>query len=190
MTVRASSRLAPAALAAALVGAGGAAATLLARLDLAEIVEASHLVVVGTVASQQSRWDGGSIVTVSTIDVERTVKASGEEPGTVAVTTLGGEVGDVGLWVPGESSFEVGARYLVFARRTKDGSTLRVTGMAQGCLRIVTDAEGREWAIPPQAAGLVKKMDGHLVPAAPFLEKPVLLEDLLERIRAIEEEPP
>ena len=97
-------------------------------------------------------------------------------------------MGDVGLWVPGSSRFVVQERYLVFARRSKSG--WRVTGMAQGCLRIVTDDAGRDWVLPPAAAGLVAWKDGVIVPAHPFLTKPVTLEDLEGRILELDQEPP
>jgi hypothetical protein len=96
------------------------------------------------------------------------------------IVTPGGELGDVGLWVPGASRFQVAQRYLVFARSSASG--WRVTGMAQGCLRIVTDDGGRDWVLPPAPAGLVTWKDGLLVPAGPFMTEPQPLEALEEAI--------
>ena len=79
-------------------------------------------------------------------------------------------------------------RYLVFARRSK--SVWRVTGMAQGCLHIVTDDSGRGWVLPPATAGLVSWKQGVLVPASPFMTEPMHLEDLEGRILDLAVEPP
>ncbi len=173
---------------AALLAAPAAAGTILVRLDLADLVARSQLVFEGTVIERVASWRGGRIVTSNTLSVDRVLKTDGEPPASIAITTPGGEVGDVGLWVPGASRFAVAERYLVFARRSKSG--WRVTGMAQGCLRIVSDDGGGQWVLPPAVAGLVAWKDGIMVAAQPFLTEPRPLEDVEEDVLELVEEPP
>jgi hypothetical protein len=187
--MRARARQAAAALVlAALLAAPAATTTLLVRLDLADLVSRSQLVFEGTVIERVASWKDGRIVTQNTLSVDLVLETDEEAPATVSIATPGGELGDVGLWVPGASRFVVAERYLVFARWSKSG--WRVTGMAQGCLRIVTDEAGGDWALPPAAAGLVAWKDGVLVPALPFLTMPVPLEELEGRILELGEETP
>ena len=180
--------VAPALALAALLAAAGAGATILVKLDLADLVERSAIVFEGTVIEKQASWQDGRIVTRSTLSVDHVLACQGEAPSSIVIVTPGGEVGDVGLWVPGASRFEVAGRYLVFSRRSPSG--WRVTGMAQGCLRIVTDDEGRGWVLPPAVAGLVAWEDGILVPAAPFMTGPRPLEELEEGILGLAGESP
>jgi hypothetical protein len=172
------------------LAAGAASATTIPRLDLADLVEASGIVFTGTVLDKLGEWQDGRIVTRNTVSVDDVVKAEAEAPSSITITTLGGEAGGVGLWVAGESRFEVGGRYLIFVRGSPDQATWKVTGMAQGCLRIIRDEGGTDWVLPPQAAGIVTWKNGRLVPALPFLTRPVPLEELLERVRGLVEQEP
>jgi len=160
----------------ALLAAPAAAGTILVKLDLEDLVARSQLVLEGTVIERTVYWRDDRIFTDSTLSVDVVLAAEGPAPSSVTITTPGGELDDVGLWVPGASRFVVAERYMVFAHRVKAG--WRVTGMAQGCLRIVTDDEGRDWVLPPAVAGLVSWKDGLLVPASPFMTEPRPLEDI------------
>jgi hypothetical protein len=173
---------------AALLAAPAAAGTILIRLDLADLVTRSQLVLEGTVIERVAFWRDGRIFTDSTLSVDAVLAADGPTTPAVTITTPGGELDDVGLWVPGASRFVVAERYLVFARRVKAG--WRVTGMAQGCLRIVTDDEGVDWALPPAVTGLVAWQDGLLVPASAFMTEPRPLDDVEDRILELAAEAP
>lgn len=176
---------------AALLMAPPATSTLVPRLGLEDLVRASCLVFTGKVHSRTASWSDERIVTHNVLEVEHVIKAGSPPPQQVVITTQGGEVDDVGLWVPGESRLVLDGRYLIFARASaKEEGTFKVTGMAQGSLRIVRDDEGRDWALPPAASGVVTWKAGELVPALPFLTKPILLDTLVDRIRQILEAPP
>lgn len=187
MTARARTCAAAVALA-ALLATPVSLSTILVKLDLANLVARSQLVLEGTVLERVAYWRDGRIYTDSTLSVDAALVADGPAPTLVTITTPGGELDDVGLWVPGSSRFVVEERYLVFARRVKAG--WRVTGMAQGCLRIVTDDEGVDWVLPPAVAGLVSWHDGLLVPASPFMTEPRPLEDIEDRILELAQEAP
>jgi hypothetical protein len=173
---------------AALLVAPAAAGTILVKLDLADLVARSQLVLEGTVIERVAYWRDDRILTDSTLSVDAVLAADGPVAPTITITTPGGELDDVGLWVPGASRFVVAERYMVFARRVKAG--WRVTGMAQGCLRIVTDDEGMDWVLPPAVAGLVSWQDGLLVTASPFMTEPRPLEDVEAAILELAKESP
>jgi hypothetical protein len=157
-------------------------------LDLEALTTLSTVIVTGRVTDRASHHEGERIVTVSTVAVDGRIAAPEGTGGRISIVTLGGEVDGLGMWVPGESRLELGERYLLFARPGPHG--LRVTGMSQGSLRIVVDDAGDEWVLPPVVGGLVTFEKGKLVAARPFLVKPVRLDRILERIRAILEDGP
>src|SRR5262245_5547401 len=65
----------------------------------------------GTVANRRSAWDGGLIVTRTTLHVDHIIR--GEAPGVVEVTTLGGRVGDLAQIAGGMPTMPLGPRVAV-----------------------------------------------------------------------------
>jgi hypothetical protein len=172
-----------------LLASSECAAAVVARLDLEDLVSGSELVGTGTVISRSSEWQGERIVTLSVLEMDSVLKAPEGAASTVTIATLGGEVGSVGMWVPGECRLETGRRYLVFASRPGPaGAAYRVTGMAQGALPVVVDDAGVAWALPPATGGLIAWEEGRLVPVAPLIGTPVPLAWIEQAIREILEE--
>ena len=117
--MRHSARVLATALALALLPAPGTASVLPA-LDLDALVRGSDDVFVGTVTHEWSEWTGERIVTHHLVHVERALVPGGGRSGElVVVTTLGGEIGEIGLWVPGEARLAVGDRRLMFTSSSR-----------------------------------------------------------------------
>lgn len=122
-----------------------ATASLSRAMTLTELVGQSRLAVLGTPTGAQSMWEtlGGRrrIVTYTTLQVEDLLDDRAPESSTVAVRTLGGQVGDIGQIVHGEADLAIGNRASVFLSPVTSG-VYAVTGMAQGLYFIRKDDRG------------------------------------------------
>jgi len=89
-------------------------ATTVKRMDLAGLVSAAQEIVVGKVRNSETYWNqnGRLILTRHTIEVAETLK--GVNGGTVEITTIGGTIGDLTLYVAGMPVFELGEETVVF----------------------------------------------------------------------------
>ena len=105
-------------------------ATTVERLSLDDMVRKANSIVHGTVRSQTTHWssDGRLILTTTTIDVAETIKGPAKK--TVELTTIGGQVGDRGLFVSGMPSFEAGEEAVIFIENS--GAYSIVVGLSQG----------------------------------------------------------
>jgi hypothetical protein len=170
---------------------GAAAASVVEALELDELVAQSTHIVVGRVSEQQSRWDQRRrIVTDVAMRVEDVMKGSHRAGEMVIVTVLGGAVGEIGLHVPGEPTFNDGERVLLFARESVDGTgALRPVGMSQGVMRLNRPRDGGSTMVVPGGEGLVT-VDGAR-PSAAWLtsgeSRPSArpLPDVLDEIRQL-----
>jgi len=82
-----------------------------------DLVKRAEAIVIATaVESHPELRDGGRIVTVATLHVERAIKGlvAGES---VELVEMGGTVGDRAVLIPGSPRYEPGKRYLVFRVR-------------------------------------------------------------------------
>lgn len=122
--------------------ASGARATVLVPLDTQSMTARADRVLLGTVASQVSRWtdDHQAIYTDVTIRVSRAYKGTVKPGETIVVRREGGVVGTVGMKVFGAAHFTVGEEVLVFVE-TRGGAAYTV-GMTQGKLAVLTGADG------------------------------------------------
>jgi hypothetical protein len=107
-----------------------AQATTVERLTLEELAVRAPLIVEGTVRSSESHWssNGKLIITTTTIEVTDSIK--GQAPRTVAVTTIGGQVGRSVLRVAGMPVFKPGEATVVFLEPS--GAYRTVLGLGQG----------------------------------------------------------
>ncbi len=164
--------------------AAPAAASITLALDLDELIDASEVVVLGTVIERHSHYNAQrQIVTDVTLRVEDVMKGSAARGDDIVVRRLGGEVGDIGMRVEGEPTFTEGERAVVFAERV--GPDLRPTGMSQGVLRVRLDDGGQELVHPAtQALQLVRRgSGGRLEPAPGYLLGARPLADVMDEIR-------
>lgn len=166
-------------------------ASIMLAMDFPALVADSNHIVVGTVESQISRWDGtGRIVTDVTIRVEETMMGNRATGETLVITHLGGAVGEVGLRVEGEARFSVGERALVFGANVRGSSTLvRPVGMSQGVfeIRSLPDNPNQDMVMP-SGVGLAlmqRVQNSRLLPAPAALLEPRALSDLRPMLREL-----
>ena len=161
------STLALGALAAALLASLPAAATTSEALDMRELVRRADETVVATAVDSRVHRDGHRrIVTDVTLRVERALQGTARVGGRIVVRRLGGAIGDLGMRIEGEPSFEIGGRYLLFLRRLPGTGVLRPVGMSQGVMRVRRGGTAGE-VVEPGAQGLrlMRRTGGALVPA-------------------------
>jgi hypothetical protein len=159
-------------------------ATLVEALDLETLVAEAEQVVLARVISQHSLLDErGRIVTDVALQVEESIKGQ-EAPGAaITVRRLGGVVGDQGLRVAGEPTFETGETVVLFGARMRRGGALRPVGMSQGALRVY-ERDGERWARSANnGVSPVKRESGRLKHASAALEEPLRLSELLTQLR-------
>lgn len=112
-------------------------ASIVQGLDLEELVANADRIVLGRVLLSESfpRPDG-QIATWHRIAVKRELRGHAPAEAEVIVETLGGQLGDLGMRVEGEPSFEVGERVIVFIRDGGPYTAFRPVGMGQGVMRV------------------------------------------------------
>jgi hypothetical protein len=115
-------------------------ATTLARLSLDQLAAGSDAVARVRYARAVSRWENGSIWTVTTFEVVETMK--GGLPGEIAVRLPGGRVGHLAASVEGAPKFNPGDDAVVFLQRSPAGG-FTVAGWVEGTFRISRDPRTR-----------------------------------------------
>lgn len=123
------------------LGAGAAHAASLLPVSLDEMVERAETIVAGRVVEQEARFndDRTLILTYTTLAVDETL--AGKAGATVVVSEYGGQVGDLGLVVPGMPSFVKGERVVLFLCHD-DLGLLRTCGATQGRLSLMANGDG------------------------------------------------
>jgi len=111
-------------------------ATTLARLSLDQLAAGSDAVARVRFARAESRWENGSIWTVTTFDVVETMK--GQLSAQIEVRLPGGRVGHLTATVEGTPKFNLGSEAVVFLQRSRAGG-FTVAGWAEGSFRISRD---------------------------------------------------
>jgi hypothetical protein len=111
-------------------------ATTLARLSLDQLAAGSDAVARLRFVRAESRWENGSIWTVTTFDVMETLK--GQLPGQIEVRLPGGRVGHLTSTVAGTPKFNPGNEAVVFLQRSPAGG-FTVAGWVEGSFRISRD---------------------------------------------------
>ena len=115
-------------------------ATTLARLSLDQLAAGSDAVARVHCVSAQSRWENGSIWTVTTVEVVETMK--GNLPREIVVRLPGGRVGHLTASVDGAPNFKLGDDAVLFLERLRAGG-FTVAGWVEGTFRISRDPRTR-----------------------------------------------
>lgn len=111
-----------------------------------DLVKRAEAIVIATAVESHSEMrDGGRIVTVATLQVERVVKGN-VDGDFVQLAELGGSVDGRVTVIPGSPRYESGKRYLVFLRTNNFGEWMTY-GFALGKFEFVSDLRGRELLI-------------------------------------------
>ena len=131
-----------AALAATLLAAATASATVIIQLELTDLVKRSSTVFVGKAVKTHMHWtaDRKHIVTDTTFQVGTPLRGS-RSRGQVTVRALGGVVDGIGMRVSGSPTFSKGEEVLLFTEQR--GAHRYVVGMTQGAYRVTRDVKGR-----------------------------------------------
>lgn len=112
-------------------------ATTLARLSLDQLAAGSAAVARVRCARAESRWESGSIWTVTTLEVMETMK--GNLPAEISVRLPGGRVGHLSAAVEGAPRFIPGSEAVLFLEPSLAGG-FTVAGWAEGTFRITRDS--------------------------------------------------
>src|SRR5579863_1306799 len=123
-------------LAAALLCFPAIRATTLARLSLDQLAAGSDAVARVRCVSAQSRWEYGSIWTITTAEVVETMK--GNLPREIEVRLPGGRVGHLTSSVDGAPKFGLEDEAVLFLERSRMGG-FTVAGWVEGTFRISRD---------------------------------------------------
>lgn len=124
----------------AILLASPADASIVKGLELEELVDEAERIVLGRVLFSESfqRRDG-TLGTWHRIQVESDLRGNAVDEREVIVETLGGRMGEIGMRVEGEPSFELGERVIVFMEGGGPYTAFRPVGMGQGVMRVRTE---------------------------------------------------
>jgi hypothetical protein len=137
------------ALLAAMLAIGSpAGATTARQLTNAELAVTADIIAIGRCTGVRSEWEGRSLVTVATVEVQETLKGSARKR--ISVVLPGGVDArrriPVAMTWPGAPTLAVGEEALLFL--VSDRSTSRgpiISGFSQGKFSIGRDAAGRRF---------------------------------------------
>ncbi|MGD8606552.1 MAG: hypothetical protein PVH21_04625 [Myxococcales bacterium] len=165
-------------------------ASIVQGLELGELVAHADRIVLGRVVFSESfQRSDGTLGTWHRIDVEQDVRGNASGETEVIVETLGGHIGDLGMRVEGEPSFEVGERVVVFISGGGPYAAFRPVGMAQGVMR-VRRKQGVE-TVRQSREGLMlvrRNAQGRLEKSLGALPQDEPLDAFLTRVRALVDE--
>ena len=177
----------PGILLALLAAASPANGSVVQGLELEELAAEADRIVLGRVLFSESflRRDG-QIWTWHRIEVEREIRGHAPDQDEMIVETMGGQIGEIGMRVEGEASFEVGERVLVFVHGGGPHRAFRTVGMAQGVMRVRIE-NGVETVRQSREGLLLVRRDGEgrLKRSFGALPEPERLEAFLSKIRQI-----
>lgn len=110
--------------------------TTLARLSLDQLARHADAVARVRCTGSESRWDNGTIWTVTTVRIVETLK--GSPPAQIAIRLPGGQVGGIRSAVDGTPKFRPGEEAFLFLERSPAGG-FTVAGWVQGTFRVSRD---------------------------------------------------
>lgn len=142
-----------------------AQATTSILMTIDELATKSSLAVVAQPVERFSQWEelGGSkrIVTYTRLVIEEEMFGSAQTD-QIWVRTLGGKVDGIGQYVAGEAELRIGQTTVVFLAAI--GSTLVVTGMAQGHYPLLVSEHDRLLTSSPDMGTLLPRKKGEKDP--------------------------
>jgi hypothetical protein len=116
---------------------GGATATTLARMSVAQMSRAAHAIVRARCIENSAGWDAGEIWTFTSFEVREVWQ--GSAPARIIIRLLGGRVGNLTSSVAGVPRFRSGEEVVLFLERTPRGD-FSVVSWEQGTFRIRREA--------------------------------------------------
>lgn len=140
-------------LALTLLMACSALATLVPRMSLEEVIDASETIVHGNVVRTWADWDADHKYIWTHYEIQVVDKLKGNVVSTIVVSEPGGTVGDTALQVAGTPRYEVGEEVVLFAEKTPLGY-LRTCGWGQGKFRVQRARETGKVTVRTAAKGI------------------------------------
>jgi hypothetical protein len=136
-----------------LAGIGALQATLVPRMSLEEVVDASESIVHGTVTRTWTDWDEAHKYIWTHYEIQVMDKLKGDAPGTLVVSEPGGTVGETELQIVGTPHYEKGEEVVLFAERTPLGY-LRTCGWGQGKFNVERSGASGRTTVRTAAKGI------------------------------------
>jgi len=156
-------------------------------LELEELAAEADRIVLGRVLFSESflRRDG-QIWTWHRIEVEREIRGTAPDQRELIVETMGGQIGQIGMRVEGEASFQLGERVLVFVHGGGPYTAFRTVGMGQGVMRVRREKGVDTVRQSREGLMLVRRdAEGRLKRNSGALPEPERLDALLSKLREI-----
>ena len=127
-------------LAGGMMAVSPARASTVVSMSLDQLTQASSDIVQAHVVNQVSCWNDvhTQVLTITTMAVSQVFK--GNASSTVEIEQLGGTLGNMRVFVPGDISFQPQGEYVLFLEPAPASSHYRVVGMTQGAYRVYQDA--------------------------------------------------
>jgi len=172
-------------LALALGGAASAGATTMVRASLEDLTAAHETIVVGEVLDARSYWNRERNFILTDVRIAPSDVLKGSEFGEIAVTLMGGSVGDRTALVVAGAELRPGRSYLLFlGRGPLPGApgALTVRYLSQGAFDVAEGADGVARAVS-QAAGHPLVADRLGRTEVPGGSKGLPLDELTQAIR-------
>lgn len=121
-----------------------ARATTLVSMSLDQLTQASSDVVQAHVINQVSRWNDShtQVLTITTFAVTQTYKGGASTR--VEIEQLGGTIGNMRVFVPGDVAFRTLEDYVLFLEPAAGTSRYHLVGMTQGAYRVYADSMTRQ----------------------------------------------
>ena len=171
----------------ALLSTAPADGSVVQGLELEELAAEADRIILGRVLFSESflRRDG-QIWTWHRIEVEREIRGHDPDQRELIVETMGGQIGEIGMRVEGEATFQVGERVLVFAHGGGPYAAFRTVGMGQGVMRVRRE-KGVD-TVRQSREGLLllrRDADGRLKRNFGALPEPERLDAFLSKLRQI-----
>jgi hypothetical protein len=156
-------------------------------LELEELAAEADRIVLGRVLFSESfQRRNGQIWTWHRISVEREVRGNAPDEDEVIVETMGGQIGEIGMRVEGEASFQLGERVIVFVHGGGPYTAFRTVGMGQGVMRVRRE-KGVDTVHQSREGLLLVRRDreGRLKRNSGALPEPERLDAFLSQLRQI-----
>ena len=122
---------------AGLAAATVADASVVRAASVEQLTDLAGCVVRGRIIVSEARWEGGMIYTRHQIRVSTCLKGNAAADSVVVISTIGGQIGEVGQVCCGEATFRAAEDVYVFLWKDPQGRW-RVVGMNQGRFRVLT----------------------------------------------------
>lgn len=115
-------------------------ASTVVSLSFDQLTQASSDIVQAHVVNQASIWNEAhtQILTVTSVAVSQVFK--GNASSTVEIQQLGGTIGNMHAFVPGDIPLQPEQEYVFFLEPVPDSSRYRMVGLTQGAYRVYQDA--------------------------------------------------